>query len=164
MSPTTQQPPPAPDAVHRAIAKHSFCTLATSSGDSPHGVGVLYAAVDGVLYVSTLEGSKKARNIRKNSRVAVCIPVRRYPMAPPFLVQFGGTAEILAPQHPTIVELVHTRRFKKITSHGELDDPDTCFLRITPGRTVFTYGIGVPLRTLMRDPIHANRTFVLGAS
>jgi len=29
---------------------------------------------------------------------------------------------------------------------------------VTPGRTLSTYGIGVPLLTLMRDPFHANRT------
>jgi nitroimidazol reductase NimA-like FMN-containing flavoprotein (pyridoxamine 5'-phosphate oxidase superfamily) len=164
MSSTSEQPQAAPNSVRRAIAKHSFCTLSTSSANRPHGVGVLYTAVDGVLYVSTQQGSKKARNIRDNSRVAVCIPVRRYPMAPPFLVQFGATAEILSAQHPAIVELQQARRLKKITSHGELDDPDTCFLRISPDRKVFTYGLGVPLRTLLRDPTHANRTFALGVA
>jgi general stress protein 26 len=126
-------------------------------------VGVLYRAVGGVLYVSTSESSKKARNIRDNPLVAVCIPIHRYPMAPPFLVQFGGTAEILSAQHPAIVELLKARQLKKITAHGELDDPATCFLRITPDRTVHTYGIGVPLRTVLRDPIHASVSFDLGA-
>lgn len=120
--------------------------------------------MEGVLYVSTLEDSKKARNIRQNSRVAVCIPVRRYPMAPPFVVQFGATAEILAVQDPAVVELLQGRRLKKITGHGELEDPGSRFLRITPDRMVFTYGIGVPLRVLLRDPTHANRTFDLGVS
>jgi general stress protein 26 len=154
----------APDGVRRAIAKHSFCTLATSSGNRPHVVGVLYAPVDGALYVSTLQSSKKAQNIRDNPRVAVCIPVRRYPMAPPFLVQFRATAELLGNQDPTVVHLVRARRLKKITGHGELDDPENCFVRIVPDRTVHTYGIGVPLRTLLRDPLHASRTFDLGQS
>jgi nitroimidazol reductase NimA-like FMN-containing flavoprotein (pyridoxamine 5'-phosphate oxidase superfamily) len=76
--------------VRRAIVKHSFCTLATSSGGAPHGAGVVYQAVDGVLYVSALEASKKARNIQGNPRVAVCIPVRRLPMAPPIVVGARG--------------------------------------------------------------------------
>ena len=154
----------APGGLRRAIAKHSFCTLATASENRPHVVGVLYAPVDGVLYVSTLQSSKKARNIRDNPRVAVCIPVRRYPMAPPFLVQFRATATLLGNHDSTIAELVRTRRLKKITGHGELDDPDNCFVRIVPDRTVHTYGIGVPLRTLLRDPLHASRTFDLGTS
>ena len=165
MNSTTQEAPAAPASVRRAIARHSFCILSTASASNrPHGVGVLYAAVDGALYVSTVEGSKKARNIRENPRVAACIPVRRYPLAPPFLVQFGATAEILSAQDPAILELLHARRLKKITGYGVLDDPDTCFLRITPDRRVFTYGIGVPLRTLLRDPTGASRTFDLPAT
>lgn len=152
-------------SVRRAISKHSFCTLATSSPlNRPHVVGVLYVAVDKVLYVATLEDSKKVRNIRENPRVGVCIPVHRYPMAPPFSVQFEAAAEVLSPQDPTITSLVRARQLNKITSHGELDEPRTCFLRLTPGRKIFTYGVGVPLRTLLRDPLHANRTFDLGAS
>lgn len=165
MNSTTAQTRAAPDSVRRVIAKHSFCVLATSSAaNQPHGVGVLYSAVDGCLYVSTLEGTKKARNIRENPRVWVCIPVRRYPLAPPFLVQFGAHAEIVFTEDPAVVELLRARRLKKITSHGELDHTDSCLLRITPNRKVFTYGIGVPLRTLLRDPIHADRAFDLGVS
>jgi nitroimidazol reductase NimA-like FMN-containing flavoprotein (pyridoxamine 5'-phosphate oxidase superfamily) len=159
MSSTASALPPAPGSVRRVIARHSFCTLATSSADRPHSVGVLYSLVGTDLFVSTLKDSKKARNIASNQRVAVCIPVRRFPMAPPFLVQFGAAAEIVACEDSVVVDLVRDGRLKKITGHGELDEPGTCFLRITPDEKVFTYGIGVPLRTLLRDPTHANRTF-----
>ena len=64
-----------------ATGPSTFCTLATSTGEQPHVVGVLYVAVGGVLYVSTHRTSKKARNVEANPRVAVCIPIRRYPMA-----------------------------------------------------------------------------------
>jgi len=47
--------------------------------------------------------------------------------------------------------------------HARTKARPTCFLRITPDRTVHTYGIGVPLRTFLRDPIHASGTFDLGA-
>ena len=47
---------------------------------------------------------------------------------------------------------------------AQLDDPLTLFLRITPNRRVSTYGVGVPLRVLLRDPLHADRTFHLRAS
>src|SRR5439155_19989177 len=131
-----------------------FCTLATSSAaNRPHAVGVVYAFVDGVLYVSTLDGTRKARNIRENPRVAVCIPARHLPFAPPFVVQFQATAEVVSREDPTIAKLLMGRRLKKITSHGELDDPLTLFLRITPNRRVSTYVVGVPLRVLLRDPL-----------
>jgi hypothetical protein len=90
--------------------------------------------------------------------VAVCIPVRRYPVGPPFSVQFQGSAEVLAADDPSITRLISGGRLKKITSHGELDDPETCFLRMTPGRRVASYGIGVPLRTLLRDPLAGSRS------
>lgn len=147
------------ERVRRAIARASFCTLATSSArNRPLVTGVLYAAVDDALYVSVLETSVKARNVRENDRVAVCIPVRRYPVGPPFAVQFQGRARILPINDPRIVELLEAGRLKRITSHGELDDPEARFLAISRGPRVAVYGLGVPLRVLLRDPLHANRT------
>lgn len=146
-------------AIRRAIARNSFCTLATSSATNrPLVVGVLYAAVDGVLYVTTLETSAKARNIRENDRVALCIPVRRYPVGPPFCVQLQGSAEIRRIDDPEIVGLLEAGRLKRITAHGELEDPAVCMLKITPGPNAATFGIGVPLRELLRDPRHASRS------
>ena len=145
--------------VRRAIARRSFCSLATSSAASrPHVAAVLYAAVDDGLYVSTLEGSRKLRDIRENPRVAVQIPVRRFPVGPPFSIHLRGRAEEMARDDPALVELLRTGRLKKITGHGVLDDPQSCFVRIVPDRRVSTYGLGVPLRTLLRDPLHASRS------
>ena len=145
--------------VQRAIARGSFCMLATSSrSNRPHVVGVMYVAVDGRLYVSTLEGSVKARNVQDNGRVAVCIPVRRYPVGPPFHVAFQGHGELCALEDPRIEKLLAGKRLRKITSHGELDRDDSRFLIITPGRRLASYGLGVPLRDLLRDPIAASRS------
>jgi general stress protein 26 len=142
--------------VRRAIARRSYCTLATSSAaNRPHVAGVLYAVLDGLFYISTLETSTKARNIRENPRVAVCIPVRRYPVGPPFAVHFQGTAELRRVGDREMVELLAAGRPKPITSHGELDDPHACFVKVTPGRRMATYGLGVPLRKLLRDPTQA---------
>jgi nitroimidazol reductase NimA-like FMN-containing flavoprotein (pyridoxamine 5'-phosphate oxidase superfamily) len=147
------------DAARRTLARQSFCTLATASrANRPHVVGVGYAAVAGRLYVHTIDGSRKVKNIRANPHVAVCVPVRKLPVAPPFCVQFQGVAEILSPSEPELAQLLESGRLKKITAHGALDVPGTCFIRITPGRTLSTYGVGVPFLTLLRDPFHANRT------
>lgn len=148
--------------VERVIRRRSFCTLATSSqANRPHVVGVLYAAVDGLLYVSTLQSSVKARNVCANPGVAVCIPVRRFPVGPPFHVSFQGQAELCSRDDPRIVRLLEARRLRAITSHGELDHRDSCFLIITPTRRVATYGLGVPVRQLLRDPIQASRSVEL---
>ncbi len=138
------------------ISRRSFCTLATvSQAHRPHVAGVLYEAVGTTLYVNTVCTSRKARNVAANRHVAVCIPVRRLPLGPPSSVQFQASAEILAVDHPDVVRLLAEGRLRSITSHGELDEPDGCFLRITPGRRINTYGLGMPLRKLLRDPLHA---------
>jgi len=144
------------DVVSRLVAKRSFCTLATtSSADQPHAVGVLYATVGSTLYVNTRRDSRKARNLADNPKVGVCIPIRRLPVGPPSSVQFQAIAEVLAVDDPHIAALVQRDELKSITGHGELDDPDNCFLRITPTGRVNTYGLGMSLWKLMRDPLHA---------
>lgn len=147
---------PRADEVARAVARRSFCTLATTSASGrPHVAGVLYVTVADALFVSTRRGSRKARNIAANPHVFVCVPVRRLPVGPPSTVQFGADAEVLAVDDPEIVGLVAAGRLRRITSHGELDLPDGCFLRITPGQTLHTYGLGLPLRRLIRHPLEA---------
>ena len=128
--------------------------LATSSaGNRPHAVGLLYAAVDLTLYVLVASDSVKARNIRQNPKVAVSIPVRKYPFAPPMAVQFQGNAELLAPDDPEIVRLAEAEagRLRRIAGLGAGDKPGACFVRVTPGRRIASDGIGVPLRRLLRD-------------
>ena len=78
------------ELVRKAIAKHSFCTLATTSTElRPHVVGVRYAHIGGALYVTMFDESIKVRNIRGNARVAVCIPVKKYPLV---ITHHGGDA------------------------------------------------------------------------
>jgi general stress protein 26 len=138
--------------IRRALARQSFCVLATVSADQrPHAVGLLYASVDLDLYVLVNETSVKVRNARENPRVAVCVPVRKYPVGPPMAVQFQGTAQILTPDDPAMRELLATRQLKRITGFGAARKPGSCFLKITPHQRISSYGLGVPLRRLMRD-------------
>lgn len=148
--------------VRKAIAKQSFLTLATSSAaNRPHVAGLLYAEADGALYMSTHGESVKARNVRENNRVAVTIPIRKYPFGPPLSVQFQGTAELLQPDDPHLMDLVNAGKLKAITSHGELDLPGGVFIRVTPNRRVLSYGLGVPLLQFMREPLNALRSVEL---
>jgi predicted pyridoxine 5'-phosphate oxidase superfamily flavin-nucleotide-binding protein len=140
----------------RAIAKRSFGVLATTSDASrPHVAGVLYSAVGHTLYVSTLRDSRKARNIAANPRVAVTVPVRRLPVGPPSGVQFQGTARILDNDDPEVRDLAAAGRLKAISGHGELELDGGCVLRITPGRRLVTFGLGMPLLSFLRDPLNA---------
>lgn len=149
--------------VTRAVARRSFCTLATASATNrPHVAGVLYVVEETTLYVSTMCTSRKARNIAENPRVFVCIPVRRLPVGPPSSVQFAATADILAASDGEILRLVDNGVLKAITGHGELELVDGCFLRIRPDRRLHTYGLGLSLRQLIRDPLSAGGAVDLG--
>lgn len=142
--------------VERTIAKRAFCTLATvSPAGYPHAAGVIYVAVDEHLWISVERTSRKARNIAANPRVHVNVPVRRVPIGPPSSVHFAATAEIFPSDDPTVRQLADDGRIDAITGHGELDLPGGCFARITPANVLHTYGLGLPLRTLIRDPLHA---------
>jgi hypothetical protein len=147
--------PPLAD-ITKAIARRSFCMLATTSpSNRPHVAGVLYVADGTTLHVHTHRTSRKARNVATSGRGFVCIPVRRLPVGPPSTIQFEATVELLGADDPSVAALVESGKAKAITSHGELDDPDGCFLRITPTGTLLTFGLGMSLRRLMRDPIDA---------
>ena len=145
--------------VRRAMARRSFCILATSSAaNRPHAVGLLYAAVGFDLYLLIGADTVKARNIRENPRVAVCIPVRTFPFAPPMAVQYQGTAHLLPIDDPEITPLLHEGRLKKITGLGALNTAGTTFVRIRPGRRITSYGLGMSLLTLMRDVTQGARS------
>lgn len=147
---------PQPAEVLRAIGRRSFCTLATvSPAGRPHVAGVLYELVDRELFVGTVRTGRKARNVAADPRVGVCVPVRRLPVGPPASVHFQSAAEILTPDDPALLALVEAGRLKKITGHGELELADGCFLRIPLPARLLTYGLGLPLRRLISDPLNA---------
>jgi nitroimidazol reductase NimA-like FMN-containing flavoprotein (pyridoxamine 5'-phosphate oxidase superfamily) len=156
MTTTTKSDPQLREQVTRALARRSFCVLATASpAGEPHAVGVLYAPDHTTLYVHTFRDTRKARNVAANPYVAVCVPVRRLPVGPAMAVQFRGRAEIVEHDDPEIARLIQSGRLRKILVDGALEDPRGCFLRITPAGRVSTYGIGIPLRQVLRDPLSA---------
>ena len=162
-TPTTDTPAGATDEaarkqlrkVRKVIASKTFATLATTSpAGRPHVSGVLYDEVGGALWVHTMRSSRKARSIAANPHVAVTIPFRKLPVGPPYTVQFQATAELVDMDEPEVVDLVAAGALETVSAHGALDEPDGVFVRITPGRTVHSYGLGANPIDLMRDPLH----------
>ena len=158
---------PDPDDVRRAIDKRSYCTLATVSPTGrPHVAGVLYelcetessgpgSFVNPALFVNTVRSSRKARNVAHSQHAAVVIPVRRAPVGPPSAVQFQTTATLLDVDDPAIVEQLEAGHLGSITGHGELELADSCFIRIALPQRLHTYGLGMPLRQLIKHPLDA---------
>ena len=156
MTTTTKSDPQLREQVTRALARRSFCVLATASpAGKPHAVSVLYAADGTTLYVHTFRDTRKARNVAANPHVAVCVPVRRLPVGPAMAVQFRGRAEIVDHDDPELAQLIQSGKLRKIIVDGALEDPRGCFLRITPSGRIGTYGIGIPMRQVLRDPLSA---------
>jgi hypothetical protein len=148
--------------IKKAIARRYFCVLATSSaGNRPHAVGVMYAAVGFDLYVLVGEDTIKVRNVRDNPQVAVCIPVRRFPVGPAMAVQFQGTAEVLPGDDPGIASLLAAGRLKRIVGLGALKQPGVCFLKISPRRRISSYGIGVSAWQILRAVWSGSRSVEL---
>ena len=161
---TTPSPTPTTDEaarkqlrkVRKVIASKTFATLATTSpAGRPHVSGVLYDEVDGALWVHTMRSSRKARSIAANPHVAVAIPFRKLPAGPPYTVQFQATARLVAMDDPDVADLVAAGALKTVSAHGALDEPDGVFVRIAPGRTAHSYGLGANPIDLVRDPLHA---------
>jgi len=148
---------PTPAHVRRLLERRSYATLATvSPAGRPHAAGVLYELVGDAMFVNTLADSRKARNVDHCGRVGVTVPVRRVPAGgPPSAVQFQARAELLAVDAPPITELVENGSLQTLTSHGELELPGSCFVRIELPERMHTYGIGMSLLSLIRHPLEA---------
>jgi hypothetical protein len=138
------------------IRRRRVCSLATvSERGVPHVANVIYAVVGEELWVNTVRTSRKARNVAHGGRAAVCIAVRRLPVGPPSSLHFQARCEVVAIDDPRARRLVDEGQLRSITSHGELELPGSCFVRIARIGRINAYGIGMPLHRLARDPLHA---------
>jgi hypothetical protein len=85
------------------------------------------------------------------------VPIRRLPFGPPASVLLQATASVVAVDDPEVVRLAGSGALERVTSHGELELPDGCFLRLDLPRRVPTYGLGMSLYSLARNPLDAAR-------
>lgn len=71
---------PLPDEVRRMLEEPNFASLATLMDDgSPHVSPMWVDLEDGNVLMNTAEGRVKARNVRRDPRVAVCVFDRQRP-------------------------------------------------------------------------------------
>jgi nitroimidazol reductase NimA-like FMN-containing flavoprotein (pyridoxamine 5'-phosphate oxidase superfamily) len=147
----------------RLIAKRNFCVLATQELRGPHVVGVSYFARGLDLHILTSAKTVKVRNVRRDPRVAVHIPVPwSLVPAPMKSIQFRGSAEILpiddasaneALEHSSFVMLRVMRRLLRnvdVKVWGE-----SVWIHVRPRKRIETFMIGVPSTTIFRDEAKA---------
>lgn len=146
------------DTITTLIEKRAFCTISTvSPAGRPHAAGVAYSLVGRNIWFNTQASSRKARNIAANEYLAMVIPVRRVPVgAPPSTIQFQSTGRIVSVDDPEVAELVKNGHLGDITSHGELELPDSCFVKVELPTRIFTYGLGMSILQLAKNPLAAS--------
>lgn len=147
------------DDLTRLIAKRSFCVLATQGLRGPHVAGVGYFAQGLNIYIPTSSNTTKARNVRRDPRVAVHIPVP-WPLipAPPRSIQFRGIARILPINHPAAnaaldrAPLVMRRAFRRLSQNVDTEKwGESIWIHVRPTRRIETFMVGVPVITMFRD-------------
>jgi uncharacterized protein YhbP (UPF0306 family) len=153
----------------RLIAKHNFCILATQGVHGPHVAGVGYFANGLDLYIPTGANTVKARNVERDPRVAVHIPVP-WPLvpAPPKSIQFRGNARIL-PIDDSAANLalergsfVIRRVFRRLLKNADAQTlRETIWIHVRPRKRIETFMIGVPSTTILRDESKAMLHFDL---
>ena len=142
--------------IAKALRKKTFATLATVSPKGrSHSAGVVYDFVDGALWIHTMRNGRKGLNVVGNHHVGVCVPYRRLPVGPPYTLHFQGVAELIALDDPQAVRHYEAGRLDSISGHGAMEMDGACFLRITPTGTIHSFGPGVPVLDLARNPLEA---------
>jgi nitroimidazol reductase NimA-like FMN-containing flavoprotein (pyridoxamine 5'-phosphate oxidase superfamily) len=140
----------------RLIGKRNFCILATQGTHGPHVAGVGYFANGLDLYIPTSVNTAKARNVRRDSRVAVHIPVP-WPLvpAPPKSIQFRGKARILplddanANAALDLGSVVMRQVFRRLLKNADTETwGETIWIHVRPARRIETFMIGVPSTTV----------------
>jgi hypothetical protein len=142
------------DLVLRELRGHDFAVLSTVDEDgAPDAAGVTYGVSPPdrplALYVMTRRHLKKARNVARNPRVALVVPLPRRLLrfVPPATIQLRGRAQLLDWTDPEGTAVF--RRFwigRRILAAYERSrrrgETRVCFLRITPEPLVHTYAVG----------------------
>jgi len=146
---TPAVPQVTPATVWRAVEKATFAVVGYVTPEGkPRTSGVMYAAQDHRLFVSTDADSWKARHIHTGDEVSVTVTVHRGGLLapllhiPPATVTFHARASVYsaAVVEPGQVPATLIKRLPPATREH------ICLIELAPEGEFVTYGIGVPLR------------------
>jgi nitroimidazol reductase NimA-like FMN-containing flavoprotein (pyridoxamine 5'-phosphate oxidase superfamily) len=162
------------DLVLRELRAHNFAVLATvDENGAPDSAAVNYGVSapgrDLALYVMTRRHLKKARNLARNPRVALVIPLPRRLLRfiPPATIQLRGRAEIL-----DWTDEEGTNAFRRFwmgrrilaayeKSRWRQGETRVCFLKITLDPVIRTYAVGHSVWDLRRRMESAGATVLI---
>ncbi len=150
--------------IRKILKKQMWLVLSTvDDTNQPHSSVVVYQSDGNKIYIQTGETTIKARNIKNNTKVSITIPFRKNFLhkiipAPPAELHFTAKAEIISKEDKEAREVLK-KFIKQAESVGGSDE--TIWIRITPSGIISTYGVGIPLLTMMnplkaRNIVHLN--------
>lgn len=139
--------------VWRVLEKNLFAIvgMVTAAGES-RTVGIVYAAHQRKLYFVSLHSAWKVRHIAHNPHISLTVPLAKripfFPWAkiPAATITFAGQARLVAPDE--LPEKVIKTLFRGTDLSPE-SSPPFAVIEITPQGDFVTYGIGVPMWTMM---------------
>ncbi len=147
----------------KELKKNIWLVLATvNEKQQPQSSVMMYQSDGKDIYLQTGKITVKAKNIVKNNKVSVTIPIRKNFIhklvpAPPAEIHFKATAEILP------FEDEYARNVWKKYQKHELPEElqkESIWIKVTPGKRINLYGIGVKLWD-MQNPIKARKVLEL---
>jgi hypothetical protein len=143
------------DLVWKKIEKRSFAVLSyVNPKGRARSAGIVYVALDRVLYVRAAKDSWKAKHILLNPHFALNVTIaKRVPFMPwikipDATIAFSGTARVL-PMSDLDPKLLETLTGRLIEQHGTI--AENGIIEIRPTGHFATYGVGVSLLD-MRAP------------
>jgi len=147
----------------KQLKKNFWLILSTTNKNmQPQSSLVIYQSDGKDIYIQTGKITVKAKNIMKNDKVSITIPIyknlfHKFIPAPPAELHFSGTAKILP------FEDEYARKvWKKYLKH-ELPDElkaESIWIKVAPAKRINTYGIGVKMWD-MQDPTKARKVLKL---
>jgi hypothetical protein len=147
------------EEVVKLIKTNMWLVLATiDENNTPYSAVMVYQSDGDSIVCQTGENTLKAKNIKKNERVAITIPIRKNFFhklipAPPAELHFTTTAEI-RPKEDEITRKI----FSKYLKHSEKAElpQEYIWISIKVPNKITTFGVAVPLFK-MRKPLEARK-------
>ncbi|MCG3216621.1 MAG: pyridoxamine 5'-phosphate oxidase family protein [Candidatus Heimdallarchaeota archaeon] len=149
--------------VRKIMKNNNWLVLSTANEKGhPQSSVIMYESDGNNIYFTTGKNTLKSRNIRKNPNVSITIPffknlLHKFVPAPPAELHFKAKAEFLERES----EEVQTMLARIIEYEEKVRvSSDSVYIKITPGKKVATYGVGIKLLE-MRFPEKARNLIVM---
>jgi hypothetical protein len=148
--------------VWRQLEKQFFGVVGfvTAQGEA-RTVGIAYLVRERKLYFCTDANAWKTKHVRHNPHVSMTVPIaKRMPLLPWIIIPaatitFSGTGRVL--ELTAVAAEIPDTLLKDLQPAEELRQ-HTSVVEITPKGDFITYGVGVPLKTMLRPAEAGGRT------